>query len=213
MTGLMLKDMYSLRTYFLKQLALMTVLYLAISVGLMKNFSFLSPMLTMSVVMMLISSFSVDEESSWDSYALTLPVTPRAIVGAKYLLFYGALLGTGVIASVLCGVLDSFTYRNGFLEIAASTGGVIVVYMLVTVFMLPLFFKLGAEKARVAMTLCFILPFLLIVWGFSWLGDGAAAFVESLPWPMIATVGGLILVLLCAASFFVSVKFYESKEY
>jgi hypothetical protein len=26
-------------------------------------------------------------------------------------------------------------------------------------------------------------------------------------------VGGLILVLLCAASFFVSVKFYESKEY
>ena len=181
MTGLMLKDMYSLRTYFLKQLALMTVLYLAISVGLMKNFSFLSPMLTMSVVMMLISSFSVDEASSWDSYALTLPVTPRAIVGAKYLLFYGALLGTGVIASVLCGVLDSF--------------------------------KLGAEKARVAMTLCFILPFLLIVWGFSWLGDGAAAFVESLPWPMIATVGGLILVLLCAASFFVSVKFYESKEY
>ena len=109
MTGLMLKDMYSLRTYFLKQLALMTVLYLAISVGLMKNFSFLSPMLTMSVVMMLISSFSVDEASSWDSYALTLPVTPRAIVGAKYLLFYGALLGTGVIASVLCGVLDSFT--------------------------------------------------------------------------------------------------------
>ena len=79
--------------------------------------------------------------------------------------------------------------------------------------MLPLFFKLGAEKARVAMTLCFILPFLLIVWGFSWLGDGAAAFVESLLWPMIATVGGLILVLLCAASFFVSVKFYESKEY
>ena len=167
MTGLMLKDMYSLRTYFLKQLALMTVLYLAIPVGLMKNFSFLSPMLTMSVVMMLISSFSVDEASRWDSYALTLPVTPRAIVGAKYLLFYGALLGTGVIASVLCGVLDSFTYRNGFLEIAASTGGVIVVYMLVTVFMLPLFFKLGAEKARVAMTLCFILPFLLIVWGLS----------------------------------------------
>ena len=79
MTGLMLKDMYSLRTYFLKQLALMTVLYLAISVGLMKNFSFLSPMLTMSVVMMLISSFSVDEASSWDSYALTLPVTPRAL--------------------------------------------------------------------------------------------------------------------------------------
>lgn len=121
--------------------------------------------------------------------------------GREISAFYGALLGTGVIASVLCGVLDSFTYRNGFLEIAASTGGVIVVYMLVTVFMLPLFFKLGAEKARVAMTLCFILPFLLIVWGFSWLGDGAAAFVESLPWPMIATVGGLILVLLCAASF------------
>ena len=39
MTRLMLKDMYSLRTYFLKQLALMTVLYLAISLGLIINFT------------------------------------------------------------------------------------------------------------------------------------------------------------------------------
>ncbi|MFQ7003247.1 MAG: ABC-2 transporter permease [Ruthenibacterium lactatiformans] len=129
MTGLMLKDMYSLRTYFLKQLALMTVLYLAISVGLMKNFSFLSPMLTMSVVMMLISSFSVDEASSWDSYALTLPVTPRAIVGAKYLLLRRS---AGCGRYRICPVrrAGQFTYRNGFLEIAASTGGVIVVYIL-----------------------------------------------------------------------------------
>ncbi|MFQ9680563.1 MAG: ABC-2 transporter permease [Ruthenibacterium lactatiformans] len=120
-------------------------------------------------------------------------------------------MGTGVIASVRAA-LDSFTYRNAFWRLRPAPAAPSS-YMLVTVFMLPLFFKLGAEKARVAMTPCFILPFLLIVWGFSWLGDGAAAFVESLPWPMIATVGGLILVLLCAASFFVSVKFYESKEY
>lgn len=213
MTGLMLKDMYSLRTYFLKQLALMTVLYLAISVGLMKNFSFLSPMLTMSVVMMLISSFSVDEASRWDSYALTLPVTPGPS-WARNICFFTALCWVRALSHLSCAACWTvLPTGNGFLEIAASTGGVIVVYMLVTVFMLPLFFKLGAEKARVAMTLCFILPFLLIVWGFSWLGDGAAAFVESLPWPMIATVGRLILVLLCAASFFVSVKFYESKEY
>ena len=30
---------------------------------------------------------------------------------------------------------------------------------------------------------------------------------------VLGLAGGLILVLLCAASFFVSVKFYESKEY
>ena len=74
MTGLMLKDMYSLRTYFLKQLALMTVLYLAISVGLMKNFSFLSPMLTMSVAGMTVTEDRLENVNFSNPYTTATQV-------------------------------------------------------------------------------------------------------------------------------------------
>ena len=213
MTGLMLKDLYSLRTYFLKQLGLMTVLYLVLSVAVMKSFAFMAPMLTMSVILMLISSFNVDEASKWDSYALTLPITPKSIVGARYLLFYGALIGTGVLLTAVCALLDSFTFHEGLLSIAAATGAIVALYTLMAAFVLPLFFKLGAEKARVAMTLCFIAPFLAVVWGASYLETGAPAFLESVSWEAAAVIGALVLVLLCVGSYLLSVKFYENKEY
>ena len=92
--------------------------------------------------------------------------------------FYGALLGLRALyASVLCGVLDSFTYRNGFLEIAASAGGVIVVYMLVTVFMLPLFLRAGCRKGpRCHDTVLYPPPFCSSSGGFSWLGRRSRGF-------------------------------------
>ena len=80
-------------------------------------------------------------------------------------------------------------------------------------FVLPLFFKLGAEKARVAMTLCFIAPFLAVVWGASYLETGAPAFLESVSWEAAVVVGVLALVVLCVGSYLLSVKFYENKEY
>ena len=90
MTGLILKDIYSLRSYFVKQILLMALIYLLISVTMIQSFAFFGPMMVMSVMMMLISSFSFDETAKWDTYALTLPLSPRSIVGAKYLLMIGA---------------------------------------------------------------------------------------------------------------------------
>ncbi len=59
MMGLILKDLYSLRSYFVKQICLMAVVYLAISVAMIQSFAFFAPMMVMSVMMMLISSFSL----------------------------------------------------------------------------------------------------------------------------------------------------------
>lgn len=216
MTGLILKDMYSLRSYFVKQILLMAVIYLIISVAMIQSFAFFAPMMVMSVMMMLISSFSFDETAKWDTYALTLPLSPRSIVGAKYLLMLGALVGTSAVVLVICGVGDALVYQEGIVEIAGVTAGIGITYLAMSFLVMPMFYKMGVEKARVAMILTMIAPFMLIVGGVSYLekaGFDFDALFASVSLPMLAVGGVLLLIALGAGSYLLSVKFYSEKEY
>lgn len=216
MTGLILKDMYSLRSYFIKQILLMAVIYLLISVVMIQSFAFFGPMMVMSVMMMLISSFSFDETAKWDTYALTLPLSPRSIVGAKYLLMIGALVGSSAVVLLICGVGDALIYQEGFGEIAATTAGVGVTYLVMSFCVMPMFYKMGVEKARLAMVLCMVAPFMLFVGGVSYLqnaGFDFEALFASVSIPMLAVGGVLLLIALGAGSYLLSVKFYSEKEF
>ncbi len=51
MTGLILKDLYSMRSYFVKQIGLMALIYLVICVAVIRNIVFFAPMMVMSVMM------------------------------------------------------------------------------------------------------------------------------------------------------------------
>lgn len=215
MTGLILKDLYSMRSYFVKQMGLMALVYLLISVAVIKSVALFAPMMVMSVMMMLISSFSFDETAKWDAYALTLPLSPRSIVGARYLLMGGMLFGSSVAIAALCCAVDAFTFRDGAVEVIASTAGVAVSYLLVSLIVMPLFYKLGVEKARVAMILCFIAPFMLIVWLAEYLqnsGFDVTVFFSGVSLPVLVAGGVLLLAALCVGSYLLSVKFYAEKE-
>lgn len=215
MTGLILKDLYSMRSYFVKQMGLMALVYLLISVAVIKSVALFAPMMVMSVMMMLISSFSFDETAKWDAYALTLPLSPRSIVGARYLLMGGMLFGSSVAIAALCCAVDAFTFRDGAVEVIASTAGVAVSYLLVSLIVMPLFYKLGVEKARVAMILCFIAPFMLIVWLAEYLknsGFDVTVFFSGVSLPVLVAGGALLLAALCVGSYLLSVKFYAEKE-
>lgn len=216
MRGLILKDIYSLRSYFVKQILLMALIYLLISVTMIQSFAFFGPMMVMSVMMMLISSFSFDETAKWDTYALTLPLSPRSIVGAKYLLMIGALAGSSAVVLLICGVGDALIYREGFGEIAGSTAGIAVTYLMMSFLVMPMFYKMGVEKARVAMILIMVAPFMLFVGGISYLekaGFDFGALFASVSLPMLAVGGVLLLIALGTGSYLLSVKFYSGKEY
>lgn len=215
MTGLILKDLYSMRSYFVKQMGLMALVYLLISVAVIKSVALFAPMMVMSVMMMLISSFSFDETAKWDAYALTLPLSPRSIVGARYLLMGGMLLGFSAVIAALCCAVDAFTFQDGAATVLGSTAGVAVSYLLVSLIVMPLFYKLGVEKARVAMILCFIAPFMLIVWLAEYLqnsGFDVTVFFSGVSLPVLVAGGVLLLAALCVGSYLLSVKFYAEKE-
>lgn len=219
MMGLILKDIYSLRKYFLKQIFYISAMYLILAVTVLHTISFIGCMMIMSIMMMLISSFSIDESAKWDAYALTLPITHRSLVGAKYLLFYGTLVIVGVSTSLICGVVDAFTFKEGIEIILGSSGAIMALYALVSAIFLPVVYKMGAEKARIVLTLCFIIPFIGIFWAANYLGqesEGAQNimnFLENLPWPLVVAAAVLILILLVLASFFLAVKFHEQKDF
>lgn len=215
MIALLLKDFYSLRTYLLRQFGLMILIYAVVAFS-MKSFSILPAMLILTAMMMLVSSIAVDDSSHWDTFALTLPINARDIVRAKYVLFLGSLLGVGFGSTILCAVLDAFTFHEGIGALLAVAVGVCAMYLPVCCICLPLFIKLGAEKARIFMTLVMMIPFFGVVFGVQAFGDQLNAMLAN-PAPMqIAlwlAIAGLALAIMVVVSYSISVKLYESKEF
>ena len=212
MIGLLLKDIYALRSYMVKQFSLLLVMYCVIAWS-MRTMTLMVPMLIMALMLALISSFSLDDASHWNSYALTLPVHGREIVGEKYLLFLGGTIGGGIVFALLATLLDSVTFHEGAAAIWGSAGAILLIYCPICVVCLPLFIKFGAEKARIWMTLIFLLPFVLIMGGSSFLKEQNITLPSAdrfFKWGLFALV---VIVVLCYISYRISIKLFESKEY
>lgn len=213
MIGLILKDFYSLRSYLLRQMGLMALVFLCIGFFL-KSFSFLSPMLVLVVMMSMISSISVDDSAHWNSYALTLPVSAEQIVGAKYVVFIGGMCATGVLGTAVCALCDALTFHEGARAIIFNTAAVLLVYYLVCCLALPMLIHFGAEKGRIYMTLIFMIPFLAFVFGSQFFDS-----MTTLPEPsstqifFYCVIALFVCAILGVISYSVSVKLFRAKEY
>lgn len=104
MKGLIIKDLYNLR----KQLVLYIIIGVIYSViGVVAKdsggSSFIGLILIFSA-MLPITAVSYDERAKWDKYGLTMPVSRRETVAAKYLL--GVILtAAGALLSFAVGLL------------------------------------------------------------------------------------------------------------
>ena len=92
MVGLMLKDLLTMRRY-LKSLLGVCVLLGAMGF-ILKSPSYVSGVGGVTSFLVCMVSFSYDENAKWDAYGLTLPVTRKTCVQAKYLLSL-AMVGAG----------------------------------------------------------------------------------------------------------------------
>lgn len=213
MLGMLLKDYYSLRSYFKKQVGLMLVLYFILSFSL-RNMSFFSSMMMMYAMMMYMSAFNVDATSNWDAYACTTPVKPLQVVTARALLLLIGVWGVGGIATgiAMCG--DAFLFQNDPIETLGAFFAVALVYTLVGAISLPIFYKVGAERGRMAMTLLFVLPFIAVIWlGSMWENLFGELRFESLNWTAILLGAVIVIVLLFVGSLAAAVCIYSHREY
>lgn len=117
--------------------------------------------------MMVVTTFSFDENSKWTKYALVLPLSKKDYVLSKFIILLifsliGAAFGL-VFGSFLGVVLHKFS--GSFTETLLSQLFIALIGVALSItfgsFTIPLLFKYGAEKARMMLLLAFGLPAVL----------------------------------------------------
>ena len=205
MTGLLKKDLYVAGKSGRLLLVLALVFSMVPSLG-----AFGSTYAMMMAVMMPLSSIAYDERCKWDRYAAMLPYRTGQLVWSKYLLSYlYTLLGGGIIVlgAFLRGVT---TGAADWKETAEMSVMLAVVMLFITALGLPMLYRFGSEKGRLAMILCM------------GVGVGAAmglmgifGELPKLPEISLPVLAAGIAVLAAGAtyaSFRLSVHFYRKRQ-
>lgn len=102
MKGLLWKEWTILTGSYKRSVLFFAAFYGIISI--LSRQAYMGYALILVFAMLAGSTISFDENSHWDTYARTLPVTPAQIVGCKYLLGLGGI-ALGNAAAVLIAVL------------------------------------------------------------------------------------------------------------
>ncbi|MEA5151927.1 MAG: ABC-2 transporter permease [Oscillospiraceae bacterium] len=200
MKGLFLKDLYMIKAYFRTLIAIAVVFIISSFWGGGNMFLIIYPMIVAAMLPMSILSY--DEKSRWDVYCGTLPCSKSAVVSVKYLscLVYVAVM---FALSLLVQSLRITRAGGDMSELAVIMAMLLSIGLVGPSLMLPVIFRLGTEKGRMAYyvvigalcALSFLLP-------------------EKLPSALANSVALLPLAAaaLFAASWLLSIYFYRKRE-
>ena len=221
MIGLLRKDQTLLWSSYSKNFLVVLLLYSAMMLAsdsmifVMYALVFLGGLYTTSTLML-------DEQSQWDTYARTLPVTAGQIVGSKYLLTVAwAVLCFG-LSELLCTIsgLVHGTLADNWPNYLAGSLAALALVFFYNALTLPLSYKFGAARARnfTMVTICLIVGLTLLGGAFLTEKIGTVhvdvIVVDSVA-GMFLVIGTLLGVslLLFAVSWAVSVAIYRNRTF
>ena len=179
--------------------------------------SFLFMLIILIGIMSTMTVFSLDKACGWDTYAISLPLTRKEIVEARYL--FAFLIDIGV--SLACCLLMLLRgLMNGGVNIPESLHSlfqILLVTILMQLLLFPVIYKLGVEKARFVYMAVFICLSLGVL-GLSQLDDNGAVLAGiRINAEKIMQYGEIAAVILAAAGLFLSlwlsVHIYEKQEF
>jgi hypothetical protein len=115
------------------------------------------------------SLFGNDEREGWEAVRLSLPVTRRTVVRARYLallILFGIVAVAVNLVGLVMGAVTSFALHGqiGFMPLSEGvllTGLFCMVYLVYLGLTTPIVFKMGISKARIYFSLPFMLCLLL----------------------------------------------------
>lgn len=216
MKGLLLKEFYTMKRYrntFLLYLLLFGGM--AIFTGSIGMYSVMAVLFMTSIPL---SSFNIDEACRWDKMAIASPISRRQIVASKYLLMLICALFSIISAVAVVGIgtlvrPEQMDFLEGLISVAAGIGVMGTMMMI----LLPILFKVGAEKGRMMMALIFGGSFAVIMIGVmimevtgiigraSTSVENTVVFTSLVVVPVIALIGAFI-------SYRVSCAIYAKRE-
>ena len=212
MKGLILKDICN-QLGQLKAFAMMLVIFIVCFATSAEGTLII--MCTVYATVMVISNLAMDESCQWDIFALTMPVTRRQLVLAKYIvaIFY-ALLGivVGTVATLairLFGISSGEATLWELLQI--SLIGIVIAAIFIAL-LLPVDFKYGVQKGRLV-----LFGVAAFIGGGGVLLSGKEEMLDGFFRRFSGTADGLffgaLTLLLLLISFTISSRIMEKKEF
>ena len=216
MRGLLEKDFRLLKgqkNFFL------LILVITVLLSLNSEDNFAVTYLTFIAGFLTISSFGYDDNGNCMPFLMTLPVSRKLYVKSKYVLGF-LLTFIGWMAGMAISMVTAFLHKAPpTTEAVLFQLAWVFLWMILLAFVLPMLFRFGAEKGRMA-TLAMMLVFMAIVFALSKLAEGMGVDVDACldalaGQQIIVLVAGLAVValILVLISYFISVKIVQKKEY
>ncbi len=166
--------------------------------------------------LMVVTTFSFDDASKWDAYALVMPVSRRDVVGSKYLvLLIFSLFGATV--GVLVGGIGGMA--AGLLPKTAASFGELAVYSLIALVSvtvvggtsIPLILKFGPEQGRMMIFLSALIPAGLVFLGYQVLKLLGIEVTDALA-NLLLALSPLAALVWNGVMYTISCRIYEKKE-
>ena len=156
---------------------------------------------------LLLTTMAIDEREHFLRRAISDSGRNKAIVGEKYILLF-ILVMAAVVISIILEMVMAVIYKRsiewGSMIIIMLSGFALTSFSGGTT--IPLTLRDGAEKARIILLLCYMVPAILMMWLLPSVNITLSTFTLSI----VIIIFSLLLYLL---SFFVSVKILEKKDF
>lgn len=209
MKALIYKDLLALWKYC-RMYLLMCGCFLFSSM-FVEDFGFLQmyPMIFAGILVN--SLIAYDEHDRWDAMVLTMPVTRKQYVTAKYLagliLQLSVLMLTALVHGVQLVLAGDFRWQGYGTDLSLLT----VLGVLAPSMMLPFIFRNGSEKGRMAYLITVGVAFGIAVAGANVLKELNLSQIQGkIPFAGLAAA---LAAALYPASWVLSVRWYEKREF
>ena len=225
MKGLLYKDWSLIAGGYKTNFLFLLVFYGLLTVA--GRMTFLAYAMVFVVGMYASSTISMDENSHWDAYAHTLPVSPGQLVSVKYWLTLILTVASIPLSFFLIALIPA--PKPTFLEAALGLTAACTVTLFYFSFVIPLSYKFGAAKARSWVSISLLVVALGPVALFPLLPESTTAPIKNAASSLdaaitanwseaaftIAVVGAMLLFsLVCMViSWAISVRIYTRKTY
>lgn len=209
MKGLITKELIMLK----KQLFALSVLIITFSAASIWGELSFCMVIPMFLSIFSINSLTVDEQSKWQQYSISLPYSRKIIVSSKYVTTIIVLM-ISVLVLTVCYFISGFVHSEHSIKLSLLISGGLLTGTVYPILFFPLALKLSSLNGR---TVLFIIN---AVFG-GILGALACTFLDSefssdvsvfsrfefLPLIILAVV-----IVLYLISWIISIKIYEKRD-
>ena len=210
MIGFIKKDLAMIKSNF-KLMGILFVVYAIMGFMGDMDISFILPLIS---VMIMISTFSYDNYNKWDAYAISLPDGRKNSVRAKYVATLLMMIIVSIVTFILsCAISYYKTQTIDLVQMLSTMLGSVFGTLLVLVFMYPIIYKFGLEKARIGI---FVIAFGIVIIGGLLIQYVDLSFIskylfciEDYLIPILIAV----MIIMVYVSYIISLRIFNKKEF